>query len=150
MRSSVHKILSSRAALWMGLSLLAVSILLRLWRINTNEFVFYDEGMYLGYNRSFLRLVEANPPHSIGELFTILGLMAKASLTTAKALWFFLLNLRVFFIGADGFYFARALSAAAGFMTLALTFVWARRYFDCTKTAFLSTIFLAILPSHVF
>ncbi len=146
----MNKTFSGGVWLWGGAAFLAIVVFVRLWRICANDFIFYDEGMYLGYNRFFLYLVQANPPAGISELFTILSVMAKTALTTAKALWFFVLNLRVFFTGADGFYFARLLSAVAGVMTIALTFVWAKRYFNCKKTAVLSAAFLAILPSHVF
>lgn len=129
---------------------LAAGVFLRLWQINTDQFLFYDEGMYLGYNRKFLDLVAANFPKDIGEFFVILGVMLKTALTTAKALWFFLLNLRVFILGEDAFYFARVVSAVAGILTIALTYVFARRYFNCPSTALLSAAFLSLLPSHVF
>ena len=63
-----------RLALW---AIVVLGVLLRLYRITANEFLFYDEGMYLGYNRSFLNLVAANPPRNIHELCIILGLMVK-------------------------------------------------------------------------
>ncbi len=129
---------------------LGVGIALRFYRIATNDLLFYDEGMYLGYNRGFLGLVAANPPHSIGEFFIILGLMAKTALTTAKALWFFILNLRVFFTGVEGWYFARIVSALAGLGTIAVTYLWARKYFDSKPAAVLSAVILSVLPSHVF
>src|SRR3989338_6960800 len=109
--------------------LFIAGVLLRLYHITANEFLFYDEGMYLGYNRAFLDLVAANPPKNINEFSIILGLMFTTALTTAKALWFFILNLRVFFTGTEGWYFARIISALAGFATIALTYVWAKRYY---------------------
>ena len=131
--------------------LFIAGVLLRLYHITANEFLFYDEGMYLGYNRAFLDLVAANPPKNINEFSIILGLMFTTALTTAKALWFFILNLRVFFTGTEGWYFARIVSALAGFTTIALTYVWAKRYyFRSSLTAGLSAVILAVLPSHVF
>ncbi len=133
------------------LSVLVVWVLfLRFYHITDNQFLFYDEGMYLGYNRGLLNLVATNPPHSLSELLAILGLMFKAALTTAKALWFFVLNLRVFILGPEAWYFARLVSAVAGIMTIALTYAWAKRQFNSTRIALLSAAFLSFLPSHVF
>ena len=137
---------------WQPLLFLAllVAIFSRFWHIMNNQFLFYDEGMYLGYNRKFLDLVATNPPKDIHELFIILGLMFKASLSTAKSLWFFLLNLRVFNLGVESWYFARVLSAVSGIATITLTFIFAYRYFQSKRIALLSASFLSILPSHVF
>jgi hypothetical protein len=134
----------------LGVLAIVIGLFLRFWHITNNQFLFYDEGMYLGHNRNFLNLVEANPPRSINELFIILGIMFKVALGTAKALWFFLLNLRVFIVGAKAWYFARVVSAVAGILTIALTYVLAWRYFRSRTIAFLSIIFLSLLPSHVF
>src|ERR1700691_1082102 len=82
-----------------------IGLSLRLYHISDNQFLFYDEGMYLGYNRLFLNLVANNPPHDLHELAIILSVMFKAALTTPKALWFFLLNLRVFFLGPQAWFF---------------------------------------------
>ncbi|MEI7998245.1 MAG: glycosyltransferase family 39 protein [Candidatus Omnitrophota bacterium] len=137
--------------LWsLGLLVVCIGLFIRFWRITDNQFLFYDEGMYLGYNRNFLDLVTANPPKSIHELFIILGLMFKTALGTAKALWFFLLNLRVFFVGSQDWYFARIISAVAGVLTIILTYFFANRYFQSRKIAIFSVIFLTFLPSHVF
>jgi hypothetical protein len=137
--------------LWsLGFLALGVGLCLRFWNITTNQFLFYDEGMYLGYNHHFLQLVAANSPKDFHELSIILGMMVKASLGTAKALWFFLLNLRVFVTGPDGFYFARVVSAVSGVATIGLTYLFAHRYFQSKKIAFLSAVFLSLLPSHVF
>ncbi len=78
-----------------GLIILA-GLLIRFYHISDNQFLFYDEGMYLGYNRVFLNLVANNPAHNLHELGIILSLMFKTALTTAKALWFFILNLEGF------------------------------------------------------
>lgn len=128
----------------------AAVVIVRFYRITSNDFVFYDEGMYLGYNRAFLELVAANPPKNLQEYFIITGLIFKTALTTAKALWFYLLNLRVFVTGPEGYYVARLISAIAGIGVVGLSFMFARRYFKSTPVAVLTAIFLSILPSHVF
>ncbi len=135
---------------WSMAALLVVAVLLRCWRISDNQFLFYDEGMYLGYNRGFLDMVAANPPHNITEFFIIMGLMFKAALTTAKSLWFFILNLRVFNWGVEAWYFARLVSAVAGIATVLLIYFWAKRSFNSSRIAAFSAVFLAFLPSHVF
>jgi len=122
----------------------------RFYHISDNQFLFYDEGMYLGYNRAFLNLVANNPAHDINEFGIILGIMFKTALTTAKALWFFILNLRVFCLGPQAYFFARWVSAISGLATVILLFFWVRRYFNSQRIAILSALLLLILPSHVF
>src|ERR1700733_5548809 len=100
-----------------GLVILA-GLIVRLYHISDNQFLFYDEGMYLGYNRAFLNLVANNPPHDLNEFLIILSLMFKTALTTAKALWFFILNLRVFVLGSEAWFFARGVSAVSGFFAV--------------------------------
>jgi len=144
---------SSKSIQWLVLSLwiaLGFGLLLRLWRITANQFLFYDEGMYLGNNRNFLNLVAANPPKDFNELFIILNLMFHSALGTPKALWFFLLNLRVFVLGPQAWYFARLVSLVAGLATIALTYFFSYRYFKSQIIGVLSVIFLSLLPSHVF
>jgi hypothetical protein len=125
-------------------------LLIRLYHISDNQFLFYDEGMYLGYNRAFINLVANNPAHDLNEFGIILALMFKTALTTAKALWFFILNLRVFVLGPQAWFFARWVSAFSGLATVVLLFFWAGRYFKSQRIAILSALLLLVLPSHVF
>jgi hypothetical protein len=134
---------------FIGLIIFA-GLIIRLYHISDNQFLFYDEGMYLGYNRAFLNLVANNPAHDLNEFGIILSLMFKTALTTAKALWFFILNLRVFILGPQAWFFARWVSAFSGLATVVLLFFWARRYFKSGRIAFLSALLLLVLPSHVF
>jgi hypothetical protein len=135
--------------IFIGLIILA-GLIVRLYHISDNQFLFYDEGMYLGYNQAFLNLVANNPAHNFNEFLIILSLMFKTALTTAKALWFFILNLRVFVLGPQAWYFARWISAFSGIATVILLFFWARYYFKSQRVAVLSALLLLILPSHVF
>ena len=130
--------------------IIVTGICLRLYHISANQFLFYDEGMYLGYNRAFLNLVANNPAHNLGEFGIILSLMFKAALTTAKSLWFFILNLRVFVLGPEAWFYARWVSALSGLATVVLLFFWTRRYFKSQRVALMSALLLLILPSHVF
>jgi hypothetical protein len=134
----------------LGCVSLLLGVLFRLWQITAPQFLFYDEGMYLGYNRQILNLISANPPKDLPEFFVILGVLVKIALGTAKALWFFLLNLRVFFLGPEAWYFARVISALAGIATIGLTYLFAYRYFQSRRIAIISAVFLSLLPSHVF
>jgi hypothetical protein len=127
-----------------------IGLFVRLYHIHFNQFLFYDEGMYLGYNRAFLNLVANNPPHTLQELGIILSLMLKTALTTPKTLWFFILNLRVFFVGPEAWYFARLVSVVSGLATVVLLFFWSKRYFKSERLGYLSALILLILPSHVF
>jgi len=130
--------------------IILIGLLCRLYHISDNQFLFYDEGMYLGYNRAFLDLVANNPAHDLNEFGIILSLMFKTALTTAKALWFFILNLRVFVLGPEAWYFARWVSALSGISTVVLLFFWSKRYFKSQRIGLISALLLLILPSHVF
>src|SRR5262249_34268320 len=114
------------------------------------QFLFYDEGMYLGYNRPMLELIAHNPAHDLKELGIILSVMLKTALNTPKALWFLLLNLRVFFFGPESLWVARWISALSGLGTVALLYFWSKRYFNSKSIGLLSALLLLILPSHVF
>ena len=142
---------SFRSIVNLGLiGIVLIALFARFFRITSNDLVFYDEGMYLGYNRAFLNLVSQNPPKNITEFLIILNLIFKTALATPKALWFFLINLRVFITGVDSLCFSRILSALCGIATVVLTFFWAKKYFVSTRIAMISAIILALLPSHVF
>jgi len=130
--------------------LVLIGMAIRLYHITANQFLFYDEGMYIGYNRAFLDLVANNPAHNLGELAIILGLILKAALSTPKALWFLILNLRVFILGTEAWYFARLVSAISGLATVVLIYFWALRFLQSKRIAVLSALTLLLLPSHVF
>ncbi|MDE2231057.1 MAG: hypothetical protein KGJ95_03200 [Candidatus Omnitrophica bacterium] len=125
-------------------------LFLRFYHISDNQFLFYDEAMYIGFNRDFLQLIAHNPAHNLQELGTIIALMFRMALSWPKALWFFVLGLRVFFLGPQAWFFARWISAASGLGTIIVLFFWARRYFSSRRIALLSALILLILPSHVF
>jgi 4-amino-4-deoxy-L-arabinose transferase-like glycosyltransferase len=134
-----------------GIGLIVVAgLFFRLYHISDNQFLFYDEGLYIGYNRAFLNLVANNPPHNLNELGIILALIFKTALAMPKALWFFLLSLRVFFLGPEAWFYARWISALSGLATVVLLYFWTRRYFKSQQIAILSALLLLILPSHVF
>jgi len=136
-------------ALFFGIIILT-GIFFRFYHITQNQFVYYDEGMWLNQNRSFVTLVDHNPPKSFSELLKILNIMTHLSLATAKSLWAFLSMLRGLIVGAWGWYFTRVISAVFGSLTLGITYVFARRYYDSRWTGLLSAALLAIFPSHIY
>ncbi len=132
------------------LIVIAFGCLLRLFEITQNSFIFYDEGMYLNHNRDLLLKIQQSPPRNLHEFFIIIKILFLTALATAKWLWFFVSSIRVFFEGPEMFYFLRVLSAVSGILTVALTYVFARRLFRSKEIALLSAAVLAVLPSHVF
>lgn len=127
-----------------------LGLVFRLYHINENQFLFYDEGLYIGYNRAFLNLVANNPAHNLNELGIILSLIFKTALSMPKALWFFILSLRVFFLGPEAWFYARWISAISGLATVVLLYFWSKRYYHSQGIGILSAMILMILPSHVF
>ena len=141
----------SKPLLYAFIGLIALAgLFIRLFHISDNQFLFYDEALYIGYNRQFLNLIANNPAHNFQELGIILSLILRTALSMPKALWFLLLSLRVFILGPQAWFFARWISAFSGLVTVVWLYFWARRYFNSHRIALLSSIFLLILPSHVF
>ncbi len=132
------------------LGIIFFGCLLRFFEIFQNSFIFYDEGMYLQHNAALLEKIQEFPPKDTNELFAILRILFLSALTTAKWLWFFISNLRVFVDGPDAFYFTRVVSAVCGCLTVWVTYLFARKYFRSQEMALLSAAVLAILPSHIF
>ena len=57
----------SKPLLIVGLVLTVLGAGLRLFQITRPDFIFYDEGMYLNYNRPFLELLSRNWPQNAGD-----------------------------------------------------------------------------------
>ncbi len=130
--------------------LILMGIFLRLYHITQNDFIFYDEGMYLSHNRDLLDKIQQYPPQDRAQFFAIIHILFNSALMTAKWLWFFIGNLRVFAGGPEMYYFTRVISAVCGIGAIFLTFIFARHYFKSKEIGLLAAAILAILPSHVF
>ena len=122
----------------------------RFYRITENQFVYYDEGLYLNHNVNFLYYLKSHPPDSFGKFFKYIEICLHMALADGKFLWFFLSSLRGFIVGFDGWFFTRLLSAVFGSLTLVAIYFFARRYYGSHKTALLSMALLAIFPSHLY
>jgi len=143
-------VLSSRALNILCLMIIVFGILLRFFEITHNNFIFYDEGMYLNHNRELLAKIKEFPPKDLNELLAIFKIIFYSALATAKWLWFFISNLRIFVGGPDAFYFNRVVSAVCGVLTVGLTYMFTQKVFKSKDIALLSAAVLAVLPSHVF
>ena len=123
------------------------------WRvvdIYRPTFFLFDEGSYLNFNRKFVELAASYPPKNFSEFIQAFWTLIRVSLGTGKALWFFIVDGRVFLGLAHAWYFPKIISMLAGFGTVAMTYVFARRYFASKEVALLSAALLTILPSHIF
>jgi hypothetical protein len=72
------------------------------------------------------------------------------ALRTGKALWFALVDSRVFLGLLKVWCFPRIVSAIAGSLTVGSAYFFAKRFFNSVPLGLLSAAVLAILPSHVF
>ncbi len=148
-QSSQSILFSKSVLIFLGV-LILLGVVFRFYHITNNHFVLYDEGMWLNANRGFTQMVEKHYPSTISEYFKIIKGLAFQSLPTGKALWAFVSGLRVFFVGANGWYFVRLVSAVFGVGTIAMTYLFARKYFGSTIFGLLTASILAFLPSHVY
>lgn len=132
------------------LFLIVIGCLFRVWHINQNEFVFYDEGFYLNHNRAVGEAIKSHYPLDTANLKQAFMIYAKTCLASGKSLWFMVADARIFFGQVHEWFWARILAAIFGILTLFLTYCFASRFFQSRWIAWLSAVFLAILPSHIF
>jgi len=133
-----------------ALTVTIFGIALRFYNITKMDFFFYDEGLYLNTNRKVFEVIAGYTPKNFVEFKRMANLFLSRTLVTGKPLYLLLTDLRIFFGGLEAWYVSRVVSAVAALLTLILTFLFARRFFDSKNTALLSLSLLAILPSHVF
>ncbi len=125
-------------------------IVFRFFRITDDDFIFYDEGYYLNYNRQVMSIIANHHPQDFRDFFNAFGAYLRTSLASAKALWFMVVNARVYFSGFYAWFFPRVVSACSGGVTLLVLFFFARRFFENRILAWLSVVLLSVYPSHVF
>ena len=130
--------------------LLGVGIFMRFHNITKDDFFLYDEGYYLNYNHLFVNLWTYAPPSDWDEWKQSLLVWFRFSMASGKALWFLLIDSRIFFGGLKVFFFPRVVSAIAGSLALWVTYLFSKKIFNSKWVGILSAVFLAILPSHVF
>ena len=123
---------------------------MRLNNIATNDFVFYDEGYYLNHNRKFAQIVADFYPKDLGEFWKAFYAYIRFSLASGKALWFAMVDLRIFWGGMNVWFYPKVVSSFFGVMTLVLTFFFARKFYNSLTVGAIAAALLALLPSHVF
>ncbi|MBZ0167621.1 MAG: phospholipid carrier-dependent glycosyltransferase, partial [Candidatus Omnitrophica bacterium] len=144
-----QKRISPWLCVFVGIAIV-LGIYFRFYQITANRFIFYDEGMWVLQNHEFVELIERSQGQPMTVQAKLLNGMFHLSLRTGKALWSFLSMARGFFTGAEGYAFTRIISAMLGALTVGVTFMFARRFYQSTAAGLLSAALLAVLPSHVF
>ena len=146
------QILNNKKGMLILLALVMVGfgIFFRFYRITESDFVFYDEGYYLNYNRDVMLLISRHEPDSFQEFFAAFSAYLRASLASAKALWFTIVNFRVYAVGYEGWFFPRVVSALAGALTLVVFYFFAKRFYRSRAVAWIAVVWLSLFPGHVF
>ncbi len=129
--------------------LIIVGVVFRFYRITENDFIFYDEGYYLNWNR-MMGEAFSHYHFTAGEIPKAIFAYVSRCLASGKSLWFMLVDLRIFFGGLEQWYLSRLLAAMLGVLTMALTFAFSKKFFKSAHLAWFATALLAVLPSHVF
>ncbi len=127
-----------------------VGIGLRLYKITEADFIFYDEGYYLNFNRNFVEFINQHHFFHFKDWWEGFYTCLKLSLSTGKALWFFIVDSRAFGGWAQVWFFPRLVAALAGILSVGFIYILTRRFYNSTPVASLAVIFLSIVPSHVF
>lgn len=122
----------------------------RFYHITENNFVYYDEGMWLVQNPKLVQLMEQSRHQGLNVQGKLLDIAFHLSLRSGKALWSLISYLRGFIVGAEGYYFTRIISAVFGVFTVILCGLFAKRFYKSSATAILAGVLLSILPSHVY
>ena len=133
-----------------GIIFASVGIYLRFYHITASDFIFYDEGYYLNFNRGFVEFAGQYRFQNIQDWLQGFYTCLRLSLPTGKALWFFLIDSRAFWGWGEVWFFPRLVAAIAGSLTLGMVFLFARRFYNSSWVAYVSVILLAVMPSHVF
>jgi len=128
----------------------AVGVWARFYHITDNQFIYYDEGLWLNQSRPFADQYAAQPPTTARDFGNYININFHNSLATAKSLWAFITSMRAFFVGPHDWYFSRVFSAIFGVLTLGLVYFFAKRMFASQWVGFLSVALLSIYPSHVY
>ena len=130
--------------------LVIVGVGLRFYNINKNDFVFYDEGYYLNYNRPLGELLMRYYPDHFQDFKKAVNTYVLISLSTGKALWFLIADARYFVKKLTAWYYPKIISAIMGVLTFFMLFKFAKRFYSSQLIAWIAVALLAILPSHVF
>lgn len=125
-------------------------VIFRAWNIAQNDFVFYDEGLYLNHNRRIGQILTVFFPKNFSQFLNALYAYIRSCLASGKSLWFAIADSRIFFGLFRTWFYARIMASIFGCVTLLMTYRFARRWYGSKAVAGLSTAILALLPSHVF
>ncbi len=122
----------------------------RFYHITDNQFIYYDEGLYLEHGIDFLLFMEKNPAKNASDFLRYLNIATHLALADAKFLWFFLASLRAFFLNVDSWFFTRVLSAIFGALTVLLVYRFSKKFYNSKSIGLLSACMLAVMPSHFY
>ncbi len=127
-----------------------LGVILRFYQLSSSGFFFYDEGLYLTYNLMPLELIRMSPPEGLSASLNALAFYLKTALSSGKAFWFFIIDLRFFFGGVHQWVFAKYAAAILGAVTIPLVYVVAKRIYGSRVIALLSVMIFSLLPGAVF
>lgn len=130
--------------------IIAFGIFARFHKITQNQFFYYDEGLYIGFNRKNAEIIANALPLGFSDLWRALKTFSVVALASTKALWVFLIDMRIFILNVHDWYFARVLSAVSALLTLFMVYIFSLKLFKNKLFALLSVGILAVFPSHVF
>jgi hypothetical protein len=139
-----------RIFLTVAFLVILAGVFFRFYQINTNTFIYYDEGMWLNQNRDFIDYMSQKSRADCSSIPQLVNVTFHLSLQTAKSLWAFIAAMRGLVSESTDWAFTRFVSALFGTLTIVVVFLFTRRFYQSIGLAVLAAAFLAIFPSHVY
>lgn len=125
-------------------------IILRFYHLGSSGIFFYDEALYLNQSLPGLDIIRHHHLSGFEDIAKAFQFYLRFPLNFTKPIWIFIVDSRYLITRWDDWDYAKYAACAFGVLTLPLTFVFARRFFNSVAVACLSTAILALMPAHVF
>ncbi len=136
--------------LWTLAALILAGILMRIIGITRDQFYFFDSGMYLNYGRILLQSFDKASSKNLGDFLQAIHYWVLFAFRTDRPLWQLIVDARILWGWTEVWHYSRMVSAGVGITTLAVTYCFAKKFFQSKAVGLLSAAVLAILPSHIF
>ncbi len=135
--------------IFLAISVVA-GVVFRLYHLGLSGIFFYDEALYLNQSLPGLDFIRHHHLSGFSDIEKAFEFYLRFPLNFTKPIWILIIDSRYLITRWDDWDYAKYAACFFGILTLPLTFIFARRFFNSTAVACFSTAILALLPAHVF